>query len=287
MGENFWFPMELEREIFETAALLYPKVIPTLLRVCRRVHVWIEPLLYRVLILPGREGDDQRVGKKLISALESKAPAFLQNSVRAVFLHGHMADIYTDLLSKCSETTNLSMGAGSNLSYLAALANMRLRRLALLVPSIWTEWTPVDLNHSLLRTVTHLDLYHPQSMQSTWESWSGLASLPALTHLALSPLIASEILPQVVRECPRLLMVVVMVYSWAENTASEFAQRLAIADPRVVAMAMAIGYDEDWERGASGGEDFWVRAERFLAQKKAGTIDKNCYLLDEIMALAS
>jgi hypothetical protein len=30
----------LEQEIFETAALLYPKTLPTLLCVARRVHLW-------------------------------------------------------------------------------------------------------------------------------------------------------------------------------------------------------------------------------------------------------
>ncbi|KAJ7676873.1 hypothetical protein DFH06DRAFT_1317480 [Mycena polygramma] len=77
-------------------------------------------------------------------------------------------------------------------------------------------------------------------------------------------------------------MVAVMAYS--ENTASEFAQRLAISDPRIVVMAMMIDYAEDWERGARGGDDFWLRAERFLAQKRAGAIDKKCYFLDESVA---
>jgi hypothetical protein len=35
-----FLPVELEREIFETAAMRHPKLIPTLLRVCHRVHVW-------------------------------------------------------------------------------------------------------------------------------------------------------------------------------------------------------------------------------------------------------
>jgi hypothetical protein len=34
------FPLELEREIFETTALRHPGAIPTLLRLCHRVHIW-------------------------------------------------------------------------------------------------------------------------------------------------------------------------------------------------------------------------------------------------------
>ena len=34
------FPVELEREIFETVALIHKDTIPTLLRVARRVLIW-------------------------------------------------------------------------------------------------------------------------------------------------------------------------------------------------------------------------------------------------------
>ncbi|KAJ7121653.1 hypothetical protein C8R44DRAFT_877035 [Mycena epipterygia] len=50
METNPAFPLELERYIFETTALLHPGAIPTLLRVARRIFIvwWIEPFLYRV-----------------------------------------------------------------------------------------------------------------------------------------------------------------------------------------------------------------------------------------------
>lgn len=35
------FPPELEQEIFETTALMHPREIPTLLRVARRVLIWL------------------------------------------------------------------------------------------------------------------------------------------------------------------------------------------------------------------------------------------------------
>jgi hypothetical protein len=34
------FPFELEREIFETTALMHPGSIPSLLRVARRILAW-------------------------------------------------------------------------------------------------------------------------------------------------------------------------------------------------------------------------------------------------------
>ncbi|KAF8647849.1 hypothetical protein AX16_006517 [Volvariella volvacea WC 439] len=45
-----WFPPEIEREIFELAAMSNLRYAPTLVRVARRVRVWIEPMLYRVIV---------------------------------------------------------------------------------------------------------------------------------------------------------------------------------------------------------------------------------------------
>ncbi|KAJ7659091.1 hypothetical protein DFH06DRAFT_1130657 [Mycena polygramma] len=42
-------PPELERHIFELAALSHPMLIPNMIRVAWRVKLWIEPLLYRTL----------------------------------------------------------------------------------------------------------------------------------------------------------------------------------------------------------------------------------------------
>ncbi|KAJ6505111.1 hypothetical protein C8R45DRAFT_544408 [Mycena sanguinolenta] len=44
-------PPELERRIFEIAALACPVRIPTLMLVARRVKFLVEPLLYRVVFL--------------------------------------------------------------------------------------------------------------------------------------------------------------------------------------------------------------------------------------------
>ncbi|KAJ7918208.1 hypothetical protein B0H13DRAFT_1869686 [Mycena leptocephala] len=56
-------PLDLEREIFELAARQYPTSIPSYLRVCQRVHTWLEPFLYRVLNLDN---------SALVNAIESR-----------------------------------------------------------------------------------------------------------------------------------------------------------------------------------------------------------------------
>ncbi|KAJ7633578.1 hypothetical protein DFH06DRAFT_1222301 [Mycena polygramma] len=82
-------PVELEREIFEWAALLHPRSIPTFLRVARRFQIWLEPLLYRVICV-----DIPRLTYRdlftpgipsLLNAIKSK-PAGLFGAVRHLFL---------------------------------------------------------------------------------------------------------------------------------------------------------------------------------------------------------
>ncbi|KAJ7131271.1 hypothetical protein C8R44DRAFT_850069, partial [Mycena epipterygia] len=78
------FPPEREREIFEIAALLYPGAIPILLRVARRVLVWIEPLLYRVVYVNGHPPYSD-MAHALLRATTTKAPDFF-HVVRHLFV---------------------------------------------------------------------------------------------------------------------------------------------------------------------------------------------------------
>ncbi|KAJ6516533.1 hypothetical protein C8R47DRAFT_1063238 [Mycena vitilis] len=47
-------PAELERYVFEQVALSRTVAIPRLLRVAQRVKIWIEPLLYRTIVVNTR-----------------------------------------------------------------------------------------------------------------------------------------------------------------------------------------------------------------------------------------
>ncbi|KAJ6629666.1 hypothetical protein B0H10DRAFT_1986230 [Mycena sp. CBHHK59/15] len=189
MDGGFSFPPELEREILETAALRNPEMIPTLLLVCHRVHVWIEPLLYKVIVASTRENFPP------LSALESKTPTFLENAVQNVYVHDseemYEYDVLNKLFPNCSHIVNLSVDSGlENLDLLGILDKVHLQKLALSVPSWVSRWHLAGFNHPIFLSVTHLDLWQEgpaDEDQSDWRNWSGLASLPALTHLALSP----------------------------------------------------------------------------------------------------
>lgn len=98
-----------------------------------------------------------------------------------------------------------------------------------------------------------------------------LARLPALTHLCLSTQLSNAILPHIVLECPRLTVIATLLPSAFH--AIYYTDRLSVTDQRVVVRIRAIGtYLAEWEAGARGGDDFWVRAERLLARKRKGEI---------------
>jgi hypothetical protein len=42
-------------------------------------------------------------------------------------------------------------------------------------------------------------------------------------------------------------------------------------DPRSI-LIFVTRFLVDWEKGATGGEDYWVRAERFIQQRRSGKV---------------
>ncbi|KAF7362822.1 hypothetical protein MVEN_00632000 [Mycena venus] len=276
------FPPELEREIFETAAVRDPDLIPTLLRVCHRVHAWVEPLLYRVLIIPDSITPQ-------LAAVQSKPTPFLQNAVRHVLIVYISSDyrrkeMFNELLSNLSGIISLFLDGYIEPDILPVLDKMRLQKLNLSVPdSPGSQWARLTLTHSLFLSVTHLELYWDpdEDQHISWEDWSHLATLAALTHLCLSKALSVDILQPTVTNCPRLVVVITAFWSSADAwCASAFAQALTITDPRIVVLVVG-DFKEDWEAGARRGEDFWTRAEAFVVRKHKGEIERNCYLCEE------
>ncbi|KAJ7501929.1 hypothetical protein B0H11DRAFT_690600 [Mycena galericulata] len=269
------FPFDIEREIFETAALRDPKLIPTLLRLSHRVHTWIEPLLYRVLILLESTSE-----KSLLSIAEAKSASFLKTAVRHVSTSLLDHSTSKSLLRKSTGILNLHLPGGLSRGMLDDLAETHIRKLAF-SPTNFSDLPPLD--HPVFLSLTHLDLYVISFDEDAllWEKWSSLASLPELTHLCFSDLLSDAILPQVIVECPRLL-VIVTAYWYLDfpDEAKVFAEALTVTDPRVVVMAITENYIVDWERGAREGIDFWVPAEDFVNRKRRGEVESTCYLLE-------
>ncbi|KAJ7743691.1 hypothetical protein DFH07DRAFT_943151 [Mycena maculata] len=117
--------VELERQIFELAASLYPRTMPVLILVGRRVKIWIEPLLYRVLALQGphepareQEPPDTTFQISFDSIQKLARPeAFLRHHVRhirfPVASHPHYI---SQILPICGAAVNIVVPMVGNIS---------------------------------------------------------------------------------------------------------------------------------------------------------------------------
>ncbi|KAJ7436802.1 hypothetical protein B0H11DRAFT_2109245 [Mycena galericulata] len=124
-------PLEMEREIFETAALVHPGEIPTLLRVAHRVLVWIEPFLYKVI----------PASTHSLTAIKSKPPRFLHNAVRHLLLDftaTWSSEEGRDILKLCTGVVNFAVVAHlSKPVLLPILADMHVWRLSVCLEDLF------------------------------------------------------------------------------------------------------------------------------------------------------
>ncbi|KAJ7488941.1 hypothetical protein FB451DRAFT_1223325 [Mycena latifolia] len=127
-----FFPLELERDIFETAAYLYPETIPNLLLVAKRVHEWIERIKYRTVTFDGI-AHTCRI-HVLQQAIRStvKPTNFFRDRVWNLFVEKTMdEDELVEILSMCSALRSFVLFPSPERSILPRLQTMKLRRLAL------------------------------------------------------------------------------------------------------------------------------------------------------------
>ncbi|KAH7903953.1 hypothetical protein BJ138DRAFT_1119885 [Hygrophoropsis aurantiaca] len=178
-------PPELEREIFILASDS-PGNIFSYLLVARRVHCWVEKLLYQKVTL-----SDDETACRFSSALLLR-PAFAQVTVESLWLKGTVrVAAASEILRLCKGTTDLALWispfhepAASD-ALLECLDSLPLVRLSLPLSLICGSTSSVlaflpAIN--LFSRLTHLELLDGWVL---WGSAIGLASLPCLTHLSL------------------------------------------------------------------------------------------------------
>ncbi|KAJ6496077.1 hypothetical protein C8R45DRAFT_1211768 [Mycena sanguinolenta] len=250
-------PPELERVIFELVAWEEPSMIKTLILVAKRICVWIEPELYRVLLFSGLES-----AKRLLKIMESKPPEFLQKHVHHLALSTSIdrSDV-TRVLSICTSVHDLALWTGRTdtelLSDLRNLAN--LRHLSVNLFDLFGGRTKFQLPRldELLpfAHITHLDVFSSLPEQL----WLFFGMLPRLTHLSFNNNYVPELLQTALDTCA-LLQLLAVVWTYEVDDGEETADTSAISDPRFCEV-WCNAYAEDWEEGAHGRIDFWYRAE--------------------------
>ncbi|KAJ7635703.1 hypothetical protein DFH06DRAFT_1302933 [Mycena polygramma] len=251
------FPTELEREIFETI----------LLRVARRVLLWIEPFLYRIIRV---NNIDLRMIRAPRNCIAVKPAAFF-HGVRHIMLEAYgrlpLHDVER-LVKLCTKLTSFAVDFGSHTGpeLASILDDLRVQCLRV-VPSYLDE-SDIDLQHRLFQSVTHLDL---SNLDDGTPLLGHLPKLAALTHVSWHGLLPGERVMAVLDECPRLLL-------WLNQCNSLYLTEYNAANtPRIYDVRFVIRmYDDywtDWEANAKGLSDFWSQADDFVARKRRGEIE--------------
>ncbi|KAJ7458748.1 hypothetical protein B0H11DRAFT_2060863, partial [Mycena galericulata] len=258
------FPVDLECEIFESAALMYPRQIPALLRVARRVLVWIEPFLYKTICASTHS----------VTAIKRKPVPFLHNTVRHLLLD------YTDKpwsLEEARDILKLCTGvidfAGDSYfmrpALLPILADMHIERLSASLEELFGDVPYIDLHHQLFAFVTRLHIFDVFGDREA-HIFPHVRALPALTHLGMSEVPWSSV-EKLLTDCAKL-----------ELLAFEWMDKCPFRDVRLVA-ALYKDYWQDWENGARARGNFWSVADTFVAGKRRGEIDGDRLWLEEYL----
>ncbi|KAJ7131396.1 hypothetical protein C8R44DRAFT_850132 [Mycena epipterygia] len=250
------FPPELEREIFEMTAGLYPDTIPSLLLVSQRVKEWIERVKYATFTTTG-SGSSHRLGllQRAMSS-NSKPASFFHDRVRNLFVQQTDNNLDAarlhDILSACSGLHSLVVIDPIAPSLLPAFGALRPRRLCIDLKRLFTTMELIDFSHPMFTSLTHLDLFDELSSDWRWP-WPSLALLPSLTHLSSFRLDSDNVGRDLLLAKYPQIAVLVRIAGDPPGT----NDRPTSDDARFVCMALPDEeYEADWIRGVEGGMDF-------------------------------
>ncbi|KAJ7290102.1 hypothetical protein C8J57DRAFT_1212758 [Mycena rebaudengoi] len=243
-------PAELERAVFEAAAVIDYKNISRLLLVAHRVHTWLKPFLSHVLVYRGAD-----------------TPELFGTHVRHLMLdmRSPVTDI-TNILADCSAVHNLACYCTVDPSCLPALALMRPLRLHIRAVDLFAGGAP-RFAHALFARTTHLQFLDYSLLAFDAASWASLATLPCLTHLAFSAYVAvpARAVHELLRESTRLRALVVICSAGAG--AADWGTKYPTHDVRFV-VAVVGDVVGDWVAGAWGHADFWARADDVIRLRR-------------------
>ncbi|KAJ7339015.1 hypothetical protein DFH08DRAFT_938803, partial [Mycena albidolilacea] len=273
-------PLELERKIFESAALARPMSIPHLMLVAWRVKEWVGPLLYHVVFLcspsPMRKSHSRTFGLPTFTedALQQR-PTTCFRRAKHLFI-GFKVDpsAVESWLPACSGVTNLFAQISYPTKMLHALSVLcSVRHLTIDIRSLSRTDGPCPL----FRSVTHLELFELYDIGSEPEDGAdrlsdNLALIPHLTHIAFNPKLPKMVSHAALAADTRLQCIAFLVS--APYTLKKTSPLLE--DDRFVCVQQNLDYRLDWLRGAVTGDDYWALAEAFIAARLAGRVDRMC-----------
>ncbi|KAJ7058318.1 hypothetical protein C8F01DRAFT_1255473 [Mycena amicta] len=300
-------PRELEREIFELAAELWPPDVPPLLRVAKRVLEWLRPHLFTTLSI-----QPHSPSLRALLHLLATDPSFCDPrsvAARSVFV-GHTRWLSNEAIfvlrtfGKSVKDLTMMSASRAVVPLFGGPTGIQVERLAISLAHLSEGGGYKVLENLALcasdafAQLTHLELFdflHGEPQQA----WTYLFSsnLPSLSHLCLHSFVhRAQLLALLDTTHCRCLQILINVH---QNTEPEWgladiAARLAITgDVRFVLMTIEVSlgaHARRWEaarRGRGRGEmqprDFWSRAEAFVEARREGRVlpATRCWITDE------
>ncbi|KAJ7461228.1 hypothetical protein FB451DRAFT_1405086 [Mycena latifolia] len=255
------FPPELERQVFEICALSRPVFIPTLMLVAWRVKEWVEPLLYRTMALDftrPMDGFPVFTTEILLTAIGRKPPSFFREAVRNLLILTHISiDVLKVVLPVCTGVQNLCV------EFLDA--EMVPLFAPLVLDHLYIKQDPFRVLsplHPLFSQITHVEMVFSRDDA---QMWTAFTLLPRLTHLCFSRH-DENLVPislRLLESCKFLLVLVVIVFTPLPLEVSASLSQ----DLRFLTMPLRY-YGKDWQMGVHSGNDYWSRAESFIAKRR-------------------
>ncbi|KAF8661634.1 hypothetical protein AX16_001276 [Volvariella volvacea WC 439] len=219
-------PQGLERVIFELAARNSKKrEIPTLMLVARRVHTWLQPVLFETLDLSAdRE-------KNPLNPSIPYPTSHQMHYVRSLFISPgfklatdeqklrYRPDFRT-VVSQCPNLQNFAILYGSPSNLLSQLVQVMhspyrtvsppgtgLLRLVMSLYQLFPEGK-VDFGHEVLKDVFHLEVMDEDKINYDWKRGNGYSCMKKLRYLVLEAC-RIDVVRLCLEECPELKVLTV------------------------------------------------------------------------------
>jgi hypothetical protein len=293
-------PLELQRIIFEIAALSRPTEIPSQMRVAWRVKHWygfhfiliisvsikwrarVEPFLYRVILISPlsdteciqrAEGFPSIRIHPLLEKIRAKGVPFFRSSVTHIFFEHWLVPPLKTVLEGCPLVKTLYFAPPHHdPEYLPILNRLECLHRLTLDDALFGD-DPLDFSQPLFRNLTHLEIsdYYDDDMGANIGEGLGMGMVPHLTHLAFNTTEVDAGMHPQIRAHSRLKCIVFLIsHSTARRTL--LPDRHPDSDDDRFVLIQQRNIRRGWFRGAAGRRDYWELAEEFLAARRAGTI---------------
>ncbi|KAJ7662811.1 hypothetical protein DFH06DRAFT_1325161 [Mycena polygramma] len=207
-------PLDLERHIFELAALTRPVCIPKLMRVAWRVKHWVEPLLYRTLFISHNPiAGIPRCDRELLTTPIAEN---LLHSVRNVQVKALIPEYINTVISACPHIENLYLMTSVALNKFQYRGPGGLMLKHLYCPEDFFVAAVKQIGTAGFSQLTHLELFGTrhragESAEDHVARWTTmLGDLPELMHLALPTMSPSGIYSTVLLVCRSLRALLVL-----------------------------------------------------------------------------